>query len=65
MGVPVHALGTPGRGRVADRVADAELRSGLRYKRALFLSVFASDDARADLNSFLHNSPGKAVVGGP
>jgi enoyl-CoA hydratase len=48
----------------ADRAAETDLESGLRLEQALFLSVFASGDARAGLNSFLENGPGRASFTG-
>jgi enoyl-CoA hydratase len=40
---------------------DGDLASGLRLESHLFASVFATEDARTGIQSFLENGPGKAV----
>src|SRR4051795_1540398 len=40
---------------------DGDLASGLRLESYLFASVFATDDARTGMASFIENGPGKAV----
>ena len=45
-------------------VADLQDDLGVRLEQALFLSVFASDDKRAGMSSFLEHGPGKAVFTG-
>jgi enoyl-CoA hydratase len=40
---------------------DGDLSSGLRLESHLFASVFATEDARIGMQSFIENGPGKAV----
>jgi enoyl-CoA hydratase/carnithine racemase len=40
---------------------DGDLASGLRLESYLFASVFATDDARTGMASFIENGPGKAT----
>jgi enoyl-CoA hydratase len=42
---------------------DADLATGLRLESHLFASIFATDDARTGMQSFLEKGPGKAVFG--
>ena len=43
---------------------DTDLTSGLEYERASFAGMFATEDARAGMRSFLENGPGKAIFSG-
>ncbi len=47
-----------------DRGLEADLDTGLEIERLNFAGLFATDDARAGLNSFLENGPGKATFSG-
>jgi enoyl-CoA hydratase len=44
-----------------DEGLDGDLSSGLRLESHLFASVFATEDARTGIQSFLENGPGKAT----
>jgi enoyl-CoA hydratase len=44
-----------------DEGLDGDLGSGLRLESHLFASVFATEDARTGIGSFIENGPGKAV----
>jgi enoyl-CoA hydratase/carnithine racemase len=44
-----------------DEGLDGDLSSGLRLESHLFASVFATEDARTGIQSFLENGPGKAI----
>jgi enoyl-CoA hydratase len=44
-----------------DSGLDGDLTSGLRLESHLFASVFATEDARIGMTSFIENGPGKAV----
>jgi enoyl-CoA hydratase len=44
-----------------DEGLDGDLSSGLRLESHLFASVFATEDARTGIASFLEKGPGKAV----
>jgi enoyl-CoA hydratase/carnithine racemase len=43
---------------------DTDLASGLEFERLSFAGLFATDDARAGMRSFLENGPGKATFSG-
>jgi len=47
-----------------DRGLDTDLTTGLDLERALFTGLFATEDARGGLRSFLENGPGKATFSG-
>jgi len=47
-----------------DRGLDTDLGTGLEVERALFTGLFATEDARGGLRSFLENGPGKATFSG-
>jgi enoyl-CoA hydratase/carnithine racemase len=47
-----------------DRGLEADLDTGLEIERLNFAGLFATDDARAGLRSFLDNGPGKATFTG-
>ncbi len=47
-----------------DRGLDTDLGAGLELERALFAGLFATEDARGGLQSFLENGPGKATFSG-
>jgi enoyl-CoA hydratase/carnithine racemase len=47
-----------------DRGLDTDLAAGLRLEQDLFAEVFATDDARLGVASFLENGPGKATFTG-
>jgi enoyl-CoA hydratase/carnithine racemase len=47
-----------------DRGLDTDLSTGLELERALFTGLFATEDARGGLRSFLENGPGKAIFSG-
>lgn len=55
-----HALAK----RAIDRGLDGPLADGLDLEQQLFEQVFATDDARAGVASFLENGPGKATFTG-
>jgi enoyl-CoA hydratase/carnithine racemase len=42
----------------------SDLATGLEYERLAFAGLFATDDARAGMASFLENGPGKATFSG-
>ena len=44
-----------------DQGLDADLTNGLRLESHLFASVFATEDSRVGIASFVENGPGKAV----
>jgi enoyl-CoA hydratase/carnithine racemase len=44
-----------------DSGLDGDLQSGLRLESHLFASVFATEDARTGMKSFVEQGPGKAV----
>jgi enoyl-CoA hydratase/carnithine racemase len=50
--------------RAIDLGLDTDLTSGLEYERASFAGMFATEDARAGMRSFLENGPGKAIFSG-
>jgi enoyl-CoA hydratase/carnithine racemase len=43
---------------------DTDLATGLEYERASFVGMFATEDARTGMLSFLENGPGKATFSG-
>lgn len=43
---------------------ETDLATGLEYERASFVGMFATEDARAGMRSFLENGPGKATFSG-
>jgi enoyl-CoA hydratase/carnithine racemase len=47
-----------------DRGLGADLATGLDIERANFAGLFATEDARAGMRSFLENGPGKAAFSG-
>jgi enoyl-CoA hydratase/carnithine racemase len=47
-----------------DQGLEADLDTGLEIERLNFAGLFATDDARAGLQSFLKNGPGKAIFTG-
>lgn len=50
--------------RAIDRGLETDLTTGLEIERASFAGLFATQDARAGMRSFLDNGPGKAVFSG-
>src|SRR6201997_1709096 len=50
--------------RAVDVSLDTDLASGLEFERVSFAGLFATDDARAGMRSFLENGPGKATFSG-
>jgi enoyl-CoA hydratase len=50
--------------RAIDRGLDVSLGSGLELEQELFTQVFATDDARIGVASFLEHGPGKATFTG-
>ncbi|WP_229051320.1 enoyl-CoA hydratase/isomerase family protein [Aeromicrobium sp. Leaf350] len=47
-----------------DRGLEVDLQSGLEIERVEFTGLFATDDARAGMTSFVENGPGKATFTG-
>jgi enoyl-CoA hydratase/carnithine racemase len=47
-----------------DLALDTDLDTGLEYERLAFAGLFATQDARAGMASFLENGPGKATFAG-
>lgn len=47
-----------------DRGLESDLETGLQIERQHFASVFATDDARTGMRSFIENGPGKATFEG-
>ena len=43
-----------------DRILELDLDSALRLETALFAGLFATDDQKAGMQSFLESGPGKA-----
>jgi len=43
---------------------ETDLATGLEYERVSFVGMFATEDARAGMRSFLENGPGKATFSG-
>ena len=50
--------------RAVDLSLDTDLATGLEVERTSFAGLFATDDARAGMRSFLDNGPGKATFSG-
>jgi enoyl-CoA hydratase/carnithine racemase len=50
--------------RAVDLSLDTDLATGLEVERTSFAGLFATDDARAGMRSFLENGPGKATFSG-
>jgi enoyl-CoA hydratase len=50
--------------RAIDRGLDITLNGGLDLEQQLFVEVFATDDAKTGVASFLENGPGKAAFKG-
>jgi enoyl-CoA hydratase/carnithine racemase len=50
--------------RAVDLGLDTDLDTGLEYERLAFAGLFATEDARAGMASFLENGPGKATFAG-
>ncbi|ANY05681.1 enoyl-CoA hydratase/isomerase family protein [Pseudonocardia sp. HH130630-07] len=50
--------------KAIDNGLDTDLRTGLDIESELFAGVFASDDARTGMASFVENGPGKATFTG-
>jgi enoyl-CoA hydratase/carnithine racemase len=50
--------------RAIDLGLDTDLDTGLEYERLAFAGLFATEDARAGMASFLENGPGKATFAG-
>ena len=50
--------------RAIDRGLQGSLSSGLKLEQDLFAEVFATDDARIGVASFLEHGPGKATFSG-
>jgi enoyl-CoA hydratase/carnithine racemase len=50
--------------RAVDMSMDTDLATGLEVERTSFAGLFATDDARAGMRSFLENGPGKATFSG-
>ena len=47
-----------------DRGLEEDLETGLAIERLLFASVFATEDSRTGMRSFVENGPGKATFAG-
>ena len=47
-----------------DQGLEVDLATGLEIERLHFAGLFATDDARAGMRSFLENGPGKATFTG-
>jgi enoyl-CoA hydratase/carnithine racemase len=50
--------------RAIDRGLDTDLTAGLEWEQDLFAAVFATDDAKIGVQSFLESGPGKAEFTG-
>ena len=50
--------------RAIDAGLDCDLDTGLEFERISFAGMFATEDAKAGMRSFLENGPGKAVFSG-
>jgi enoyl-CoA hydratase len=50
--------------KAIDNGLDTDLRTGLDIESELFAGVFATDDAKAGMASFVENGPGKATFTG-
>ena len=49
---------------VVDRGLETDLQTGLEIERAGFTGLFATDDQKAGMRSFIENGPGKATFSG-
>lgn len=47
-----------------DRGLETDLQTGLEIERIEFTGLFATDDRRAGMDSFVENGPGKATFSG-
>ena len=47
-----------------DRGLETDLQTGLEIERLEFTGLFATDDRRAGMDSFVENGPGKATFTG-
>ena len=52
------------RGHARDDGLDADLATGLEIERLHFPGLFATEDRRAGMRSFIENGPGKATFTG-
>jgi len=50
--------------RAIDISLDTDLATGLEYEQLAFAGLFATEDARTGMRSFLENGPGKATFSG-
>ena len=50
--------------QAVDVSLDTDLATGLEFERVSFAALFATDDARTGMHSFLENGPGKATFSG-
>jgi enoyl-CoA hydratase/carnithine racemase len=50
--------------QAVDRGLEVDLRTGLEIERANFAALFATEDQKSGMRSFLENGPGKAVFEG-
>jgi enoyl-CoA hydratase/carnithine racemase len=50
--------------RAIDAGLDTDLGTGLELERICFAGLFATEDAKAGMRSFLENGPGKAIFSG-
>jgi enoyl-CoA hydratase/carnithine racemase len=50
--------------QAVDASLDTDLATGLEFERVSFAALFATDDARTGMHSFLENGPGKATFSG-
>jgi enoyl-CoA hydratase/carnithine racemase len=50
--------------QAVDASLDTDLATGLEFERVSFAALFATDDARTGMRSFLENGPGKATFSG-
>jgi enoyl-CoA hydratase len=57
------ALATAAAKAAIDGGLDTDLTNGLRLESHLFASVFATEDSRVGMQSFVEHGPGKAVFG--
>ncbi|SDP67837.1 enoyl-CoA hydratase [Actinopolyspora xinjiangensis] len=59
---PAHALAAAK--RAIDEGLEVDLNTGLRIETHLFTSLFATEDQKTGMRSFIENGPGKAEFGG-
>ena len=62
VGGPAYALRAAK--EAIDRGLEVDLESGLQIERMLFASLFATDDQKHGMESFVENGPGKATFSG-